>query len=112
MVYTCCFTSFTDARKLACYAGVAPFEYSSGKSIRGRSKVSHLANKKLKALLSLATLNAKRKDKELQLYYQRKISEGKNGMLVMNALRNKLIHRIFATVKRGTPYVPLMKFAA
>ncbi len=112
IVYTCCFTSFTDARKLACYAGVAPFEYSSGKSIRGRSKVSHLANKKLKALLSLATLNAKRKDKELQLYYQRKISEGKNGMLVMNALRNKLIHRIFATVKRGTPYVPLMKFAA
>jgi transposase len=112
IVYTCCFTSFNDARKLACYAGVAPFEYSSGKSIRGKSKVSHLANGKLKSLLSLAALNAKRTDKELNLYYERKTKEGKNGMLVMNAIRDKLIHRVFATVKRGTPYVPLMKFAA
>ena len=112
LIYTRCFTSFDNARQLACFAGIAPFEYSSGSSIRGKTKVSHFANKKLKALLNMGALNAKRTDKEIGLYYQRKVAEGKNGMLVMNAIRNKLIARIFATVKRGTPYVPLMQFAA
>ncbi|MFN8323358.1 MAG: transposase [Chitinophagales bacterium] len=111
LIYTRCFTSFENGRQLACFAGVAPFEYSSGSSIRGKTKVSHLANKKLKALLNMGALNAKRTDPEIKLYYQRKVAEGKNGMLVMNAIRNKLIARIFATVKRGTPFVPLMQFA-
>lgn len=112
LIYTRCFTSFDNARQLACFAGIAPFEYSSGSSIRGKTKVSHFANKKLKALLNMGALNAKRTDPEISLYYERKVAEGKNGMLVMNAIRNKLIGRIFATVKRGTPFVPLMKFAA
>lgn len=112
LIYTRCFTTFDNARQLACYAGVAPFEYSSGSSIRGRTKVSHFANKKLKALLNMGALTAKKVDKELGLYYERKTKEGKNGMLVMNAIRNKLIARVFATVKRGTPYVALMQFAA
>lgn len=111
LVHTRCFTSFENARQMACYAGIAPFEYSSGSSIRGRSKVSHVANKQLKSLFSMGALNAKRFDNELGLYYQRKVAEGKNPMLVMNAIRNKLIGRIFATVKRGTPYVPIMKYA-
>lgn len=112
MVSTRCFTAFETARQLACYAGVAPFEYSSGISIKGRSKVSPLANKKLKSLLSMGALNAVRLDKELNHYYQRKKSEGKNAMLVLNAVRNKLISRVFATVKRGTPYVQMMNYAA
>ena len=44
------FTRFTDVRKLICYCGVAPFEHSSGTSIRGKVRVSQLANKKLKSL--------------------------------------------------------------
>lgn len=35
LVYTDGFTLFDDARKLACYAGVAPFEYTSGSTVRG-----------------------------------------------------------------------------
>lgn len=112
MVHTRCFTSFDNARQLACYVGVAPFEYSSGSSIRGKTRVSHMANKKLKSLVSMGALNAARFDAEMRQYYQRKVGEGKNAMLVMNAVRNKLLARVFATVKRGTPFVPMMKFAA
>jgi transposase len=112
LIYTRCFTTFDNARQLACYAGIAPFEYSSGSSIKGRTRVSHLANKKLKSLFNMGALSARLADRELELYYQRKVAEGKNGMLVMNAIRNKLIGRIFATVKRGTPYVPIMRYAA
>jgi transposase len=107
LVTTGAFTLFKNSRKLACFAGVAPFAYQSGTSIRGRNKVSHLADKELKSLLHMASLNAVRADNQLKLYYQRKKAEGKNALLVLNTVRNKLLQRIMAVVDRGTPYVQL-----
>jgi transposase len=112
IIKTRCFTRFRDWRKLACYSGVAPFEYSSGSSINGKTKVSHLADKKMKSLLNMAALSAKRIDKELGDYYTRKTKDGKNPMLVMNAIRCKLLSRVFAVINRQTPFVNTQKFAA
>ena len=56
IVFTKCFTAFKEWRQLACYAGVAPFEFSSGSSVRGRTKVNHLADKKMKSLLNSRSL--------------------------------------------------------
>jgi transposase len=56
IVYTNAFTVLKETRKLACYCGVAPFEYSSGSSIRGKTKVHYMANKKLKCNLHMASL--------------------------------------------------------
>lgn len=98
------FRRFTQPRKLACYAGVAPFENSSGKSIRGRTKTSYLANKKLKSLLTMAAISAIQHDADLKLKYQQKLTEGKAKMSVINIIRFKLIERAFAVVKRKTPY--------
>jgi transposase len=106
------FKSFENWRKMACYAGVAPFEYSSGSSIKGRTKVNHLADKKMKALLNLCALNAKKFDKQMAVYYEHKVAEGKSKMLVINNVRCKLLARIFSVVKRGTPFVDTFKFAA
>ncbi|GAB3047796.1 IS110 family transposase [Spirosoma pulveris] len=86
--------AINDPKKLACHAGVAPFEYRSGSSIRGRTKVSHQARKRLKALIHLGTMSAIQVKGDLQDYYERKLKEGKPPMLVINAARNKLIHRV------------------
>ena len=48
------------------YAGVAPFPYQSGSSVRGRTKVSPIANKQMKTLLHLAAMGAIRSKGELQ----------------------------------------------
>ncbi len=112
IITTKCFTSFSNWRKMACYAGVVPFEYKSGSSVRGRSKVNHLADKKMKTLLTMCALNAKKGDKEIELYYHKKVKEGKNPMLVINSIRCKVLSRVFATVNRGTPYVKTCNFAA
>lgn len=106
------FTSFNTARELACYAGIAPFPYQSGSSIKGRTKVNNLANKKLKSLLNMCALTAKKYDFELNEYYNKKVEEGKNKMLVLNNVRNKLLGRIFSVVNRQQPYVNTRKFAA
>jgi transposase len=99
------FDSITDPRKLACYAGVAPFDHSSGTSVRGKARVSPFADKTLKKLLHLAAMSAIRLQGDLRDYYQRKVTEGKNKMLVLNAVRNKIIHRVFAVLKYQRPYL-------
>ena len=41
---------------------------------------------------------------DFQDYYVRKLKEGKPKMLIINAVRNKLIHRVCAIVRRGEKY--------
>jgi transposase len=106
------FTKFTDPRKFACYAGVAPFEYSSGTSVKGRTKVHPCANKQIKSLLNMAAMSSIQLPGEYQIYYLRRTAEGKNKMSTLNIIRNKLIFRAFSVIKRGSRYVDLHKFAA
>lgn len=105
------FKAFDSARKFACYAGVAPFEYSSGSSVRGRTKVNNMADKKIKSLLQMCALSAIKYDPQLKEYYNKKKEEGKNGMLVLNNIRFKIIGRVFSVIKRQTPYINTYKFA-
>ena len=99
LVYTKGFTTFSNAKELACYCGVVPFAKRSGTSIRFKPTVSPHANKKLKRLLHLCALSAIKNDKEMQAYFERKVAEGKNKMSVINAVRNKLVHRVFAVIR-------------
>lgn len=99
------FTRFTKARKFACYCGTAPFENTSGSSIRGKTQVSHLADKEMKSLLDLAAKSAIQHDKELREYYLKRISAGKSKMSTINIVRNKIIYRMFAVINRQTPFV-------
>lgn len=105
IVHTNGFTILKDVRKLACYCGVAPFEYSSGSSVRGKTKVHYMANKKLKCNLHMASLSAVKLDPDLKNYYERKVAEGKNKMSVLNAVKNKLLARIVAVVNKQQDYV-------
>src|ERR1700741_2532414 len=95
------FKDIKDPKKFACHAGVAPFTKESG-LFKGKARVSHMANKKLKTLLHLAALIAIQCNEELKLYYQRKVfKENKNKMSAINAIRNKLILRVFACVNQN-----------
>lgn len=103
MVETNEFTKYEDAKKLACAAGVVPFEHSSG-LYKSKGRVSPRANKKLKTLLQQCARSAIAVPGELRDYYCRKVAEGKHKMSVLNAVRNKILHRIFAVVRDNTMY--------
>jgi len=98
------FIDYQDPKKFACTSGVAPYDHTSGKSIRGKSRVSHNAHKDIKTLLHMCAIGSIHRPGELKDYYDRKVGQGKNKMLVLNAVRNKLIHRIFAVVRTGVMY--------
>jgi transposase len=112
LAYTDNFTKFLNSRKFSCYAGLAPFEHSSGTSLKGKKRVSHYANKKAKSLLNLAASVAIQHNKELKQYYQRRVGEGKNKMGALNIIRNKLVDRMFAVVKRQSAYQETLNTAA
>ena len=106
VVCTDCFTRFENARQFNCYAGMAPFTYTSGKSIYSKAKVSQRANKHMKALLHLAAVcvATHMKSGEYKEYYDRRIAEGKHPMCVLNIIRAKLVSRMFAVIKRDEKY--------
>lgn len=112
IVLTCGFTKFKDSRSFASYSGIAPFPHISGTSIRGKTKVSNLANKKMKSLFDLAAKSAVQFNVEMKLYYNKRIEEGKPKMSTINIIRNKLLSRVFAVIRRGTPYVEILKYAS
>jgi len=104
-IYTKGFTTFSSGKQLASYCGVVPFTKTSGTSVRYKTQVSPFANKHLKKLLHLCAMAAIQHNDELRCYYNRKIEEGKNKMSVINAVRNKLVQRIFAVVRDERNYV-------
>lgn len=103
------FTRIREAKKFSCYSGVAPFEHSSGSSIRGKTRVSKMANMTLKKLFHLAAMSAIQCCEELKAFYNRKVAAGKNKMSVINAVRNKLISRIFACINHKRMYQKIYK---
>jgi transposase len=107
MIHTQLFTKFENAKQLSCYCGVAPFSHTSGTSIKGRIGTSNFANMDIKKTLHMASMSSAMHVPEMKTYYERKVAEGKSKMTVLNAIRNKLLQRIVAVVKRGTPYVDL-----
>lgn len=99
------FSSFKDGRKFSCHCGLAPFEYSSGSSVRGKTKTSSLNDKSLKSTFFKAACTAIQHDPQLKHYYARKVQEGKHKLSVINAVANKIVLRIFAVQKRNEPFV-------
>lgn len=112
LAYTNNFRKFTESSKFNCYAGLVPFDHTSGTSIRGKSRVSHFANKKAKRLLNLAASVAIQHNQELKKYYQRRVAEGKSKIGTLNIIRKKLVDRMFAIIKRQTPYQENLNLAA
>jgi len=112
LYHTSNFKRFENWRQFSSYCGTAPFEYSSGTSIKRRNRCHHIGDRKMKTLLTLASVSAIQCDSELKLYYKKKVAEGKPKMVALNNIRNKLLARAFAVIKRGTPYVELQQFAA
>lgn len=111
----CCTNNFAakhTGKQLASYAGVVPFDHTSGTSIKSKNRVHKMANKDLKKMLHLCALTAIKYYPEFANYFNRKKAEGKNGMSVLNAIRNKIVLRAVAVVNNQQPYVDYIKKVA
>lgn len=104
------FTSITNPRRYACYIGIAPGRKESGVSIQGGDHVSRKGFTQAKADLSMAALQGIRHDKGIRAYWLRRKAEGKHSGVVLNAVKFKIVLRMFAVIRRQKPYVEMEEY--
>jgi len=104
IVITDGFSKFENASQLCSYAGITPTIRESGSSVRGRSRISKVGNRKLRNLLFLCSFNACKHNKACRAIYERIINKGKSKKLALIAVTNKLLKQCFAIAKSGRPY--------
>jgi transposase len=100
------FNVINNSRKLSRYGGMSPEKNESG-IVKRKSKTSPIGDKKIKALLSSCVGTIIQRNVEAREYQKRKMEEGKHQGVIINNLRNKILHRVYAVVNRGTPYVDI-----
>lgn len=104
IVVTDGFSKFETASQLCSYVGITPTIRESGSSVRGRSRISKVGNKKLRNLLFLCAFSACKHNKACREIYERIVAKGKSKKLALIAVSNKLLKQAFAIAKSGLPY--------
>lgn len=104
LVITDGFRKFETASQLCSYAGITPTIRQSGSSVRGRSRISKVGNRKLRNLLFLCAFSACKHNKACREIYERITNKGKSKKLALIAVSNKLLKQAFAVAKSGLPY--------
>lgn len=106
IVLTHGFEKFENASQVCSYLGTTPTIKRSGSSVRGRSKISKMGNRKLRSLMFMCSMNAYRYNGPCKRMHERIVNKGKSSKLALIAVSNKLIHQAFAIVNSGVPYDP------
>ena len=104
IVVTDGFKRFENASQLCSYAGITPIERSSGSSVRGRSRISKVGNKRLRNLLFMCSFTACQHNEACKAQYERIIAKGKSKKLALLAVCNKLLKQAFAIANSKVPY--------
>jgi transposase len=104
IVITDGFDKFQNAKQLCSYIGITPTIRESGSSVRGRSRISKVGNKKLRNLLFLYSFAACKHNKGCKEIYERIVNKGKSKKLALIAVSNKLFKQSFAIAEFGNPY--------
>lgn len=104
IVITDGFKKFENSKQLCSYVGITPVIRQSGSSVRGRSRISKVGNRKLRNLLFLCAFSACKHNKACNEIYERLVGKGKSKKLALIAVANKLLKQAFAIANSGLPY--------
>jgi transposase len=94
---------FANGGRLAAYAGLAPVDRRSGRSLNSTTR-SRSGNHRLKNAMFLAAFVAAQHDPAARSYYLRKRNEGKAHNAAIVCLARRRCDLIRAMLKTGTPY--------
>ena len=104
IIYTKSFKGMENYKQLISYSGLSPVEYSSGSSIRGRTKICKQGGKQIRHILYMCALNAKQTNRACRELFDRLVAGGKNKKSAVIAVCNKLLKQVFGCVKNGKMY--------
>ena len=95
---------FSNASKLAAYAGIDASVNQSGEYQSSNNKMSKRGSPYLRKALFNAALIAAFHDPVFSAFYQKKRNEGKHHLTAIGAVARKLCNTIFAVLKYNKSY--------
>lgn len=98
-------TRFPNSDCLVAFCGLDPRVKQSGGSLHHNTHLTKRGSPTLRRSMFLAASIAQRCDTELKTYYEKKCGEGKFYKEATVANARKLLYRIYAVWRRGTPFV-------
>jgi transposase len=99
-------SSLPSAQSAGAYAGLAPREFTSGSSVRKRTRLSKAGNARLRKALYLPTLTAIRFNPLIKAFFERLLKAGKPRMAAVGACMRKLIMVCYGVLKSRAPFDP------
>lgn len=106
LVSTRTFTLCAGPATLTAYVGLAPVPRESGRSLRGRARIGHDGNGRLRTAFSMATLSAARYNPAITVFYQRLRAAGKPLKVARCAAARKLLHLTWALATKRQRFDP------
>lgn len=97
------FSRFPSSTQFKAYVGIDPKVTQSGGMLK-TGRITKRGNPHLRWAFYLAAQVARIHDPELRVFYEKKVSEGKNFRVAVCAVARKLCERVFAVVTKGVPY--------
>jgi transposase len=101
------FQRYESARQVAAFAGLVPRLRESGKSVRGRARLSKMGTPRIRHALYFPAITALRCNPAIKEWAAGLRERGKCEMQIICAVMRKLIHLAFGVLKSGKPYDPL-----
>ena len=91
-------------QKIVAFIGLAPKEFISGSSIKGKPRICKIGHARLRKALYMPALVALRYNPLIVSFARRLKDNGKNGKVIVCAVMRKLVHIIFGVLKSGKPF--------
>ena len=96
---------FESAKAVAKFVGIAPTQSQSGSSIHRRGRMARTGLGYVRGLLYMAARSARKHNLGCQALYDRLRAKGKCHKVAMVAVMNKLVHQVFAVVKKDVEFI-------
>jgi len=93
-------------QKVVAFIGLAPRQFISGSSLKGKPRLSKVGNARLRKALFMPALVSIQCNPVIQAFYYRLKEKEKNGKVIVCAIMRKLVHLIFGILKSGRPFDP------
>ncbi len=93
-------------KALAAFAGLSPSEHSSGTSVRRPGRISRVGSPRLRSILYMCALSAKRTNKALADFVRRMADAGKAPKVILVAVARKLLVYAHAVIRTQRPFQP------
>jgi transposase len=104
IAYTNNFKNITTSRKLASYYGIAPFREMSGTSVNKKAEVKCYSSSMLRAYLTQAAQWTIKEHGIYREYYLRMSAKGKCYGVILNNVKNKLLHLSVSLIANDMDY--------